>query len=264
MTAHSQSGKNGGKFCWDCHDPHGDSNIKMIQARPAKTTDGTYGIPTATPGIDVVFTNNTIGTGAGGFARTGGTFEQGICNACHTASASNPKMQHYTSTSSDSHNSGQVCTICHSHSGDTTVDGNAFEGAGDCNGCHAYPPAIGDGKLYRTAEQEGKGAHTQHVNHLVLLWGGTLNAGTDQFGSGASWTNVCGVCHNGAAHDTVEAIPGNGRTIAFPAAYQFGPGAPTYNGVVGTSSGTTAKTCSNVSCHFNNSPTWQDPVTAGN
>jgi hypothetical protein len=52
---------------------------------------------------------------------------------------------------------------------------------------------------------------------------------------------------------------GDGSTV-----YQFGPVAPVYNGVPGTSSGTTAKTCSNVSCHFTDSPIWQDPATAGN
>jgi hypothetical protein len=189
MTAHSQSGNNGGKFCWDCHDPHGDDNIKMVQARPAKTTDGTYGIPSATPGNDVVFTDNTTGTGAGGFARTSGTFEEGICNTCHTASASNPKMQHYTSTSSDSHNSGQVCTTCHSHSGDTTVDGLAFEGSGDCISCHSN--AQGTGGVRRKIVASGGDfdratTTTKHVQVTV--------ANIDQ--------NTCQVCHDQSNHQS--------------------------------------------------------------
>ena len=168
-------------------------------------------------------------------------------------------MVHYTSTSSDSHNSGTLCTDCHKHSENTTYDGDAWKGAGGCNGCHGYPPAIGDGKLYRTTEQEGKGRHTKHVNHLVTLWGGALDPQNDSFGSGASWTNVCGVCHNGAVHNTSEAVGGTGRTIAIPASYQFGPSAPDYTGVVGTSSSTTLKSCSNASCHFRAAPGWQDP-----
>jgi hypothetical protein len=53
-----------------------------------------------------------------------------------------------------------------------------------------------------------------------------------------------------------EAVGGTGRTIAFPASYQFGAAAPVYNGVVGVSSATTLKSCSNLSCHFDSTPVW--------
>ncbi|NJD91174.1 MAG: CxxxxCH/CxxCH domain-containing protein, partial [Geobacter sp.] len=35
----------GGKFCWDCHAPHGDKNIYMIHDQVATTTDGKFGVP---------------------------------------------------------------------------------------------------------------------------------------------------------------------------------------------------------------------------
>lgn len=40
-----QGTKKGGKFCWDCHDPHGDANIYMIQAKVATKTEGKFGVP---------------------------------------------------------------------------------------------------------------------------------------------------------------------------------------------------------------------------
>jgi len=161
---------------------------------------------------------------------------------------------------------GDACSGCHPHDGTASalhING-IVEASGGCDACHGYGPAIGDGKSYRTTEMEGKGAHAQHVAHLVSLWGGALDPANDQFGTGASWTNVCGVCHNGATHNMSEPIGGTGRTISIPAAYQFGPSAPVYNGVVGTSSTVNLKSCSNVSCHFKESPGWQDPATAGN
>lgn len=155
------------------------------------------------------------------------------------------------------------CSVCHEHNGETSgtagrrhMDGVKYGAGGSCNSCHGYGPSATDGKAERSAVAEGKGAHEKHVNHLVALWGGTLNPSGDAFGSGASWTNVCGVCHNGASHNMSETIPGTGRTISILTSYQFGASAPVYNGTVGVSSGTTPKTCSNISCHFSTTPVW--------
>lgn len=131
---------------------------------------------------------------------------------------------------------------------DGTVDG------GSCSGCHGY-----DAASWATATQratEGKGAHAKHVAYLVAKWGGTLNASGDQFGSGASWTNVCGVCHTGATHTTGEAIGGTARQINFQPGLSFGGSGPTYNGTVGSSSTVKSKVCFNTSCHYFTSPVW--------
>jgi len=45
--------------------------------------------------------------------------------------------------------------------------------------------------------------------------------------------------------------------------YQFGASQSRYNGSPGVSSGTQMKSCSNVSCHFKDSPGWMDPADAG-
>ncbi|MDD5758463.1 MAG: CxxxxCH/CxxCH domain-containing protein [Desulfobulbaceae bacterium] len=119
----------GGKFCWDCHDPHGDNNIYMIQDMVATRTDGVVGKP-----IDrttVSFTRKSTGLDYARIAPNPATGNyDGICNVCHT----NTEM-HYTSTKGDNHNSGRVCTECHEHRfTDSHASGQT------CNTCHPNRP----------------------------------------------------------------------------------------------------------------------------
>ena len=84
----------GGKFCWDCHDPHGDSNIYMIQSKVATATDGVHGVPVSR--AEVVFTRKQSGID---YARTSAPYN-GLCNVCHSAGS-----QHYRTDGGDGHNS---------------------------------------------------------------------------------------------------------------------------------------------------------------
>jgi predicted CxxxxCH...CXXCH cytochrome family protein len=111
----------GGKFCWDCHDPHGDSNIFMIQRKVATTTDGKFGIPKTRS--DVTFVNTATGTD---YARKAAPFD-GICNVCHS-----PESKHYTSNSGDGHNTSRRCTTCHEH---RFADSHANKQS--CDSCHS-------------------------------------------------------------------------------------------------------------------------------
>jgi predicted CxxxxCH...CXXCH cytochrome family protein len=114
----------GGKFCWDCHDPHGDSNIYMIQDKIATETDGTFGIPISRR--DVTFTRKQTGLD---YARISEPFD-GICNVCHTETG-----QHYRYDYGDGHNAGRICTECHEHRfSDSHASGQA------CNTCHLNKP----------------------------------------------------------------------------------------------------------------------------
>ena len=114
----------GGKFCWDCHDPHGDSNIFMIQKQVATSTDGKIGIPFTR--VPVVFTSKLSGSD---YAKTSAPYN-GICNVCHST-----ESKHFRSNSGDSHNIGTVCTACHEH---RFSDSHA--GKQDCNACHKNKP----------------------------------------------------------------------------------------------------------------------------
>jgi len=232
---------NGGKFCWDCHDPHGDGNIKMVQKNPAKTTDGTYGIPTSTPSVNVVFTDDTIGAGAGGFARRTAPYEEGICNACHDTAAG---LNNYTSTGYDPTHYTTVCTQCHKHSADTTVDGNAFKPAGgNCDSCHGYPPPPHpDGTT--TADP-----HQVHFNNIVNSYNpnGTWQADPTQTTWDANTHPVCAVCHD---MSTTANHMDNTREVA-PVGEAFDPNStPTYDL-------NNTHTCSNIRCHFGKSPSWK-------
>ncbi len=114
----------GGKFCWDCHDPHGDSNIYMIQDKVATETDGVYGVPVSRR--DVSFTRKLTGLD---YARTSAPFN-GICNVCHSEG-----KQHYRFDYGDGHNAGRVCTTCHEHRfSDSHASGKV------CTECHQNKP----------------------------------------------------------------------------------------------------------------------------
>lgn len=112
----------GGKFCWDCHDPHGDANIYMVHDKVAVTTDGTHGIPQTR--ADVVFTRKQSGLD---YARINAPYN-GICNVCHT-----PESKHYTSVKGDGHNASRVCTTCHEH---RFADSHANKLDCSTAGCH--------------------------------------------------------------------------------------------------------------------------------
>ena len=118
----------GGKFCWDCHDPHGDKNIYMVHDQVATQTDGRFGIPKERK--PVVFTQKITGSDyAQKTAPQGGTIT-GICNVCHSTAS-----RHYRATGGDSHNSNTVCTSCHEHRfSDSHAEGES------CNSCHKSKP----------------------------------------------------------------------------------------------------------------------------
>ncbi|HEY3309019.1 MAG TPA: CxxxxCH/CxxCH domain-containing protein [Desulfuromonadaceae bacterium] len=122
----------GGKFCWNCHDPHGDANgidrknIYMIHDKVATVTDARQGVPVEL--AQVTFVSKADGLG---YVRTVETLPQsgkynGICNVCHSQSS-----KHFTRGSSDTHNIGRPCTVCHEHRfADSHADKNP------CNSCH--------------------------------------------------------------------------------------------------------------------------------
>jgi len=123
---HGGANDNGGAFCFDCHDPHGDrssagvGNIFMVGKRVSRSTDNVLGIPIGgndnTRRPTVTFTDNATGSNY-----ADNTTRQGICQVCHTTGV----VAHWTNSApwSDGHNAATKCTTCHSHD-------SGFQGSG--------------------------------------------------------------------------------------------------------------------------------------
>lgn len=231
----------GGTFCWDCHDPHGDSNIAMIHDQVSKKSDGAFGIPVTT--APVSFTANATGTD---YARSAPPFD-GVCQACHSAT------NHYTASFGDRHNETTNCMLCHEHR-------DGFRP--NCIACHGYPPIVDspqgvDGLVVMPAltGSDSAGAHAVH-------------SGPDGYGYS------CYTCHSGGMPDSpisddyrlqmgfdVSGFSGtgsiyNGQTLNSPY---------TYEGTNGTVIGAgPATTCQNFYCHSNGTAvatSFADPAT---
>jgi len=190
-------GTEGGKLCWDCHDPHGvPGNILMVKPSVSKLSDS-YGVPTTA--VTVTFTDSTTpGQAVGRFTEATNTPRQGFCQACHDPSgqgASGP-TSYWRSDGTDAattpgpsvHNATALCTTCHHH------DAN-FKGAGgDCLGCHGASGGAGTtGPNSRRPVTADFGKQSHHVGASLNAAGGALYS---QPTMGGALTNFdCVVCH---------------------------------------------------------------------
>jgi predicted CxxxxCH...CXXCH cytochrome family protein len=172
----------------------------------------------------------------------------GDCEKCHGSPPASLSVHTGSETLAD-------CDTCHTHFNNdgTLADASlhingTLEVVADCDACHAYPPNTSDGFAYRAVE--GKGAHVTHVTNIAAALSVTLDATSDAFLN----NTVCGVCHDVSTDNNHMNAT---RSISVSTTYQFGASAPAYNGVIGTLGATTAKTCSNVSCHYVTSPQWE-------
>jgi predicted CxxxxCH...CXXCH cytochrome family protein len=166
----------GGKFCWDCHDPHGDNNIYMIQSKVATSTDGTFGVPRTR--ADVVFTRKQSGID---YARTQAPYN-GICNVCHAAGS-----QHYRSDGGDGHNASRICTSCHEH---RFTDSHADDQP--CTTCHNNKPVPRHSAF--GLPRDCTKCHAGTINKRMDIMG--QMRGTSHHVQGAEVTNKhCYACH---------------------------------------------------------------------
>ncbi len=180
------------------------------------------------------------------------------------------------------------CTGCHTHfNGNGTlsdpslhIDGKVDASGSNCDSCHdydvvgaAYAGGVWSGGTWGKNSKDGLtpnqgwGAHAKHINYIKTRIGiSTPLSSTGQaFGSGEP-ANVCGSCHtNNAANHTI--VGSTVRSINFGdstfmiggptgTSMLFGSTNPAYNGVSGTPSANTPKTCSNISCHYFTTSIW--------
>ena len=241
---------NGGQFCWDCHDPHGDANIYMVHESVAKASDPATGAPTTT-----VATSFISAWGGADYVRTSAPYN-GICNVCHTATS------HYTASYGDSHNITTLCISCHPHSGSDA--NSAFKAVGYCDSCHGYPPVrhgLAAGTAFRQGNYSsawfedysgGGGAHSieKHVKAAARASEG--------------WVN-CAVCHSKGSltPDTHTAsMPVKPSKITVDADnrhkydYRRQMGPERYTGKLTDDHDNQTGACSNVKCHFKPARKW--------
>jgi len=246
--ARHTSAANGGRFCWDCHDPHGDGNLFMVQNAVAKTSDAATGAPRSLVTTSFV----TFATGTG-YATSASPYT-GICNVCHSTT------NHYTSTSGDGHNADTRCTQCHAHTRDSRD--NAFQAA--CDACHGNPPAdnatLVGFVLPSSTGSVTAGAHAFHVNTRQIACDACH---ADSAGSGTTHNNgdlrvtlgfsLFSGAYRGGGYDGQTTVSYNVSTLS----------------TMVTNSGTLS--CSNIYCHgatlapdggTDITPVWNDPSTA--
>ncbi len=242
------AGANGGQFCWDCHDPHGDGNIFMIHAAVAKTSDMLTGAPQST--ITTSFVSYTTGTS---YAKSTAPFN-GVCNVCHTST------NHYTATSGDDHNAATRCTSCHAHTRDTAT--NAF--GASCDGCHGNPPIDNTslaGRVYPSST--GSVTAGNHESHVSTLHISCDSCHANSVGSGTTHNNGDMKVTLGFSLFDGAYVGGayNGQTTV-----QYNASSPST-----TVSSGGLKECSNIYCHgstmapnggTDTSPVWDNSATA--
>jgi len=233
----------GGRFCWDCHDPHGDTNIVMIHDAVSMQSDGQFGIPATS--VPVSFSQNSTGSD---YVNPLAPYD-GICQACHT------QTNHWRNDGSlADHNIDLRCLTCHEHN-------EGFQP--NCNSCHGYPPVVdiprGVDGLVVTPEPTGSTSAGAHALHAT--------------GSGYGYS--CSICHYGGMPDTP--IFDNYRIQMGFDLFGFAGAGSIYNGQTLTGSygyegtnGTAISftgvptTCENLYCHSDGtavSTSFLDPAT---
>jgi predicted CxxxxCH...CXXCH cytochrome family protein len=222
---------NGGQFCWDCHDPHGDrsnsatGNIVMIGKKVNRATDNTGGIDLGIPvggtlGADRVSPKFERRTNGIDFASTDNVAPfDGICEVCHLAASG---VTHFYTAASNNHSSSN-CIGCHSH--DT-----GFKGSGGSNQEQFFDNSV---RVDNAANYKDISGH--RIFSTTTLASRTFNTETECYSchgvSGTNrYSNECLKCHwenrSGAgAHPsgTFEWAVPNGATLP---SSQFGSSGP--------------------------------------
>jgi predicted CxxxxCH...CXXCH cytochrome family protein len=195
--------------CVDCHDPHGDSNWKMVRASinaPRNSTDtlagsNSRGTPLRSSGLDNIVFTSLIGQAAGSYASLP-TTGRGICEICHNQTAVT-YLRNGTGAM-NGHPTTTRCSQCHTHPA-------GFKGA-SCKGCHGG--------------EDSTGMVINNAPNMTKFW---LTSGHGRYSTQAPLpvnTVQCEDCHDigylsGADHKTngtagLTYPPTNTNTLTWP------------------------------------------------
>ncbi len=265
---------NGGNFCWDCHDPHGDKSAAatpnelwfMVQRYPVEQTRtdwaSTSGVP-QTLAQWIEFRGNLGGNSRidyPDYIYTPSGTSRGICRNCHDDDANpldsidqQPGVNHYTKSTSDGHKSAwgtnlsprDRCTDCHVH-------------AKKCNECHQAPQTAG--------------LHAQHNQVENAQNPPQAYADVSSEATATAYGYRCAKCHQGShptdTHSGTSGDPFASETI-FDASAEpkntggtYTPAGTAQPPVQGVANGAYANlyfgwsigTCATLYCHSNGAP----------
>ncbi len=259
-TKHASDNTSGGRFCWDCHDAHGDrvnsstGNIYMIQSRALAKTDGVYGFRGSAGELTAAVTfkkDNTVAGNLGDWANASGT---GLCQVCHhgdgTGSATQAKF--YTPTAFQNHNQDKVCTTCHEHDKNFRASCNSCHGeatGGGTNGSPPYAPWDGNNPWPSRATVDNVNTPAGIGNHRAVPAAGIDNSSHGSYDCTECHTSTPG---SGGSHD--NALEANATMTALLARkWTDGSTATTWTarnaGRTVTTGSVVDDTCNNVNCH---------------
>jgi predicted CxxxxCH...CXXCH cytochrome family protein len=193
----------GGQYCWDCHDPHGDFTAAqagiayMIQRQPVRThtavTTSDWGMPDKATELGTAVTFAKAGGldaanfDGGDYVNT--TSLNGVCQSCHTkttywlANGTDSKSHEYATA-----NTPVRCVACHKHQ-QTTQGQDAFLNVSptNCAGCHNAPPTLG-----------------KHGKHDATGTSVTSYTDTASHSTAAAYGFSCGMCHGGVSANHMD------------------------------------------------------------
>ncbi|MDF1581395.1 MAG: CxxxxCH/CxxCH domain-containing protein [Desulfuromonadales bacterium] len=144
------------KTCVTCHDPHGSSNIYMVNTTSTGNYNGT---------VDF-----TALTGVGSYDESDAANGDDLCATCHTVVTHNR-----ADATGVAHNEGTDCFTC--HNGHTNAAPFSSNGGTNCGDCHAYAPGTTQGALTSGA----------HQAHIIVADGDMANPAED--------FSDCAQCH---------------------------------------------------------------------